>query len=72
VPTARYEILAQFDADGRPTGFFHMARRCRTMFGLPLILCDHLHPDIESARACQYFASLDQEENFTPLFGNIY
>lgn len=72
MPTARYEVLTKFDADGRPTGVFQMARRCRTVFGLPLILCDHLHPDIESARACQYFASHDQEEMFTPLFGRFY
>ena len=72
MPAARYEGLAQRDAGGRPTGSFQMARRCRSMFWIPLFLCDHLHPDIESARTCQYFASLDQEENFTPLFGNIY
>jgi hypothetical protein len=72
MPTAHYEILAKLDAGGRPTGFFQMARRCRTVFGIPLIFCDHLHPNIASARTCQYFASLDQEEEFTPLFGRFY
>ena len=69
---AHYEVFAQLDADGRPTGVFRMARRCRTWFGLPQILCDHLHPDIESARACQYFAGLDQDEKLSPLFHDVY
>lgn len=69
MPTARYEVIEKLDAAGRPTGVFRLARRNRTVFGLPLILCDHRHPDVESARACRYFA--DQEENFTALFGSI-
>jgi hypothetical protein len=72
VPRARYEVLALLDVDGTPTGVFKMTRRCRTLFGVPLILCGHIHADIESAHACQYFDNPDRDEDFTPLFGNIY
>jgi hypothetical protein len=72
VPTARYEVLEILDANGKPRGVFKMVRRCRTVFGVPLIFCDHFHPDIESARACRYFVSPDQDKDFTPLIGSIY
>jgi hypothetical protein len=61
-PRIYYEIHARLGADGKPSGFYTKARYSRGWIGLPVIFCDHFHPDIESARACRYFDSVDRED----------
>ena len=58
VPTISYEVHAKLGLDGKPTGFYRKAQCSSALGSLPLIFCDHLHPDIESARACRYFDSI--------------
>ena len=69
---ARFEIRAKVDGNGRPTGFYKKARLSGRLGELPLILCDHLHPSVESARACDYFEADGRDWNFRPFFPRIY
>ena len=72
MPIARYEVHTMLDAEGNPTGFYKLGKRSHSFLGLPLILCDHLHPSLKSARDCKYFQAHGLDNATTPLFGRIY
>ena len=50
-----YNVHEIFDGNGKRTGFYKLGRHNSKLNELPLILCDHTHPTIESAQACRYF-----------------